>query len=221
MEKAGGKANTARILISLTTALSLLTVAATAVAAEYPATPPDFAHPSHPHSPLYSVDGGTTNRPMLVIYAEFNDLTFADTSPAGLDASYMADRFFGSFPSVADYFADDSYGNLEFTAAQETDDSNNGAVNDGVVSVSIDKDKSDFLTLGRSAEQKALLEAADPFVDYSNFDADDNGRITQDELVVHRQDVDPDPAGPDGCATARRPDSVELDGVQLGEATTY
>ncbi len=187
----------------------------TAVAVAYPSPPPDFAHPGSPHSPLYSLTGGRTDRPMLVIYAEFDDLTFNHTSPPGLDGAYMADRFFGPFPSVADYFADDSSGQVRFMPAAESDASNNGAPNDGVVSVSIDMDKSDFLGLGLTAGQKRLLEAADPFVDYAPFDTDGNGRITQNELVVHRQDVDADPVGP-GCATARRPDPVILDGVQLG-----
>ena len=188
---------------------------AQAAAAEYPSSLPDFAHRDDPHGPLYSFHGGRTDRPMLVVYAEFGDLTFDHTTPAGLDAAYMADRFFGPFPSVADYFADDSSGRLRLAPAAESDASNNGTQDDGVVSVSIEIDKGEFLQLGRQAEQKVLLEAADPHVDFSSFDADGNGRVTQDELVVHRVDVDPDPVGP-GCATARRPDPVELDGVQLG-----
>jgi M6 family metalloprotease-like protein len=196
-------------------AVVLLVTPGAALAADYPSPPPDFAHPGTPHSPLYSSTGGRTDRPMLVIYAEFNDLTFGHTSPPGLDAAYTADRYFGPFPSVADYFDDDSSGQLRLTPVAESDASNNGTVNDGVVSVSIDMDKSDFLGLGLTTGQKLLLEAADPFVDYSTFDADANGRITQTELVVHRQDVDPDPVGP-GCATARRPDPVTLDGVALG-----
>lgn len=203
------------VLWPLAAAVVLLATPGTALAADYPSPPPDFAHPGSPHSPLYSFTGGRTDRPMLVIYAEFDDLTFGHTSPPGLDAAYTADRYFGPFPSVADYFDDDSSGRLRLTPAAESDASNNGAVNDGVVSVSIDMAKSDFLGLGLTAGQKVLLEAADPFVDYSAFDADGNGRITQTELVVHRQDVDPDPVGP-GCATARRPDPVTLDGVQLG-----
>ncbi len=52
-------------------------------------------------------------------------------------------------------------------------------------------------------------------MDFALFDTNGDGRVAQDELVVHRIDVDPDPVGP-GCATARRPHAVELDGVQLG-----
>ncbi|MFP5319824.1 MAG: hypothetical protein ACLGI2_16215 [Acidimicrobiia bacterium] len=196
-------------------AVLVLLGAISPAAADYPDPLPDFAHPGDPHQGLYSFTGGRTDRPMLVIYAEFADLSFADTSPPGLDAFYTSERYFGAFPSVADYFDDDSSGQLRFSRARESDASNNGAVDDGVVSVSIPMAKSDFLALGLTTGQKRLLEAADPFVDFAAFDADGNGRVTQDELVVHRQDVDPDAVGP-GCATARRPDAVELDGVQLG-----
>lgn len=203
------------LLLLAFAAAAALGAVGTASAADYPSPPPDFAHPGSPHSSLYSPKGGKTDRPMLVIYAQFDDLTFADTSPPGLDAAYMADRFFGPFPSVADYFTDDSSGHLLLTPAPETNTSSNGAVNDGVVSVTIGMDKSEFLKLGRSAEQKALLEAADPWVDYADFDADGNGRLTQDELIVNRQDVDPDAVGP-GCGTTTRPDPVTLDGKELG-----
>lgn len=185
-------------------------------AAPYPSQLPDFAHPSDSHQPYFNFTGGRTDRPMLVIYAQFEDVTFADTTPSGLDAAYMADRFFGPFPSVADYFADDSSGHLILTPAAETDSSNNGAAGDGVVSVTVEMDKSDFIALGREAEVKMLLEFADPYVDYAGFDDDRNGRLTQDELLVARQDVDGDPPGRAGCATSRRVDPVTLDGTDLG-----
>jgi len=130
------------LLLGFTTAAALGT-AGPAFAAEYPSPPPDFAHPDSPHSLLYSPDGGNTDRPMLVIYAQFGDRTFGDTSPPGLDAAYMADRFFGPFPSVADFFADDSSGHLILNQAPESNTANNGVMNDGVVSVTIQGNKSD------------------------------------------------------------------------------
>lgn len=193
---------------------ALPAMTASASVPPYPDPPPDFAHPDDPHHPMFSPVGGQTDRPMLVVYAEFNDLKFEDTF-SDTDATDMHNRFFGAYPSAAGYFEEVSNGQLVLTPAQESDDSNNGAVNDGIVSVSIDEDKSDFISQGREAAQAALLEAADPYVDYSQFDTDGNGRITQDELIFVRQDVDPD-AVTEGSATARRPDPVTLDGVQLG-----
>jgi M6 family metalloprotease-like protein len=202
------------LLLGFTTAAALGT-AGPAFAAEYPSPPPDFAHPDSPHSLLYSPDGGNTDRPMLVIYAQFGDRTFGDTSPPGLDAAYMADRFFGPFPSVADFFADDSSGHLILNQAPESNTANNGVMNDGVVSVTIQGNKSDFNSLAVGEQARRLLQAADPFVDFAGFDRDGDGTVAEDELVVSRQDVDTDPVGP-GCAVTRDSASVTLDGVQLG-----
>jgi M6 family metalloprotease-like protein len=202
------------LLLGLTIAAALGTAGA-AFAADYPSPPPDFAHPDSPHSLLYSPEGGKTDRPMLVIYAQFGDRTFGDTSPPGLDAAYMADRFFGPFPSVADYFDDDSSGHLLLNPAPEANTLNNGAVNDGVVSVTIPGNKSDFVSLSVGEQARRLLLAADPFVDFASFDRDGDGSVTEDELVVSRQDVDTDPVGV-GCAISRDSASVTLDGKQLG-----
>jgi M6 family metalloprotease-like protein len=196
-------------------ALTMMVIAPVAAQSPYPQTPPAFTDPDNPLSEMFSPRGGQTDRPMLVIFAEFEDLTFSDTDPSNIDAAYLHERFFGGFPSVAGYFDEVSNGLLQLTPAPNTDTKNNGAVNDGIVSVSIDMNKSDFLALGREAEQKLLLEAADPYVDFSQFDVDGNGRIAQDELIFVRQDVDSSPV-PVGSGTARRPDPVTLDGVQLG-----
>jgi M6 family metalloprotease-like protein len=192
-----------------------LGTAGTAWAADYPSPPPDFAHPDSPHSPLYSTEGGEIDRPMLVIYAQFGDRTFGDTSPPGLDAAYMADRFFGPFPSVADFFADDSSHQLLLNPAPESDTANNGVMNDGVVSVTIPGNKMDFNSLSVGEQARRLLLAADPFVDFAGFDRDGDGSVRVDELVVSRQDVDRDPV-PVGCAITRTSASVTLDGKQLG-----
>jgi M6 family metalloprotease-like protein len=193
----------------------MMVIGSVAAQGAYPDPPPSFSDPDNPLTDMFSPRGGQTDRPMLVVFAEFSDLTFDHTNPSSIDAAYLHGRFFGDFPSVAGYFHEVSNGTLNLTPASNTDTKNNGAINDGIVSVSIDMDKSDFLALGREAEQKMLLEAADPYVDFSVFDVDGNGRITQDELIFVRQDVDPSPV-PVGSGTARRPDPVELDGVLLG-----
>jgi M6 family metalloprotease-like protein len=202
--------------------VALMVIGSVAAQSPYPDPPPAFTDPDEPLTEMFSPRGGQTDRPMLVIFAEFNDLSFDDTGPppdhtgySEIDAAYLHDRFFGDFPSVAGYFHEVSNGLLNLTPAPNTDTKNNGAVDDGIVSVSIHMDKSEFLALGREAEQAILLEAADPYVDFSQFDVDGNGRITQDELIFVRQDVDPSPV-PVGSGTARRPDPVTLDGVQLG-----
>lgn len=206
------------LVAALVASFVLALAGAAAAAGPYPDEPFDFAHPDDPHSALFSPRGGTTDRPMLVIYPEFSDLTYDDTSPPGIDAADMADRFFDGFPSVADYFADDSNGELVLTPAAETDASNNGAVDDGVVSVTIDQTKDDFINWDDPdwAQQNAdLLEAADPDVDFSSFDRNGDGRVTDLELVVVRVDVDPG-AIPQGSGATRRAGAVTVDDVELG-----
>src|SRR5512143_4124917 len=129
-------------------ALALAQLGIVVAAGPYPNPPPDFAHPGSPHDPLYSPSGGNKDRPMLVIYAQFTDTAF----PNGRDAAYVANRFFGPFPSVANYFANDSFGRLILSPAAESDSSNNGAANDGVVSVTIGSTKATFTALSAGAQ---------------------------------------------------------------------
>ncbi len=202
---------TSIIAICIALLLALLQVGHASAVGLYPDPPPDFAHPGSPHDPLYSPTGGNRDRPVLVIYAQFSDVTF----PVGFDSAVVADRFFGSFPSVTDYFANDSFGHLILTPAAETNTTNNGAVNDGVVAVTIASDKATFTALTASAQNKQLLQAADPFVNFAAFDTNGNGALTDDELVVEHLDADPDPAGPAGCGATRGVDPVSLDGKNM------
>ncbi|MFP5416884.1 MAG: hypothetical protein ACLGHZ_08410, partial [Actinomycetes bacterium] len=56
---------------SILTLLSLVTPAF----AQYPPTLPDFSHASAPHEPRLSPASGTTSRPLLVVLADFSDVT--------------------------------------------------------------------------------------------------------------------------------------------------
>lgn len=198
-----------RILTGAMLGAGMLLAGPSAPAALAQAGPPDFAHRDDPHSERYSFDGASTDRPMLVLYPRFNDVPY----PEGQDAAFWADRFFGGFPSVSDYFEENSFGDLVLSPADETDASNGGSANDGVVSISIDEDKGDFLEMGRSAEAKALLEEADPFVDFSDFDRNDDNRISNFELVLNRLDTDPDETN--GCGKTTGVDTAVLDGVAM------
>lgn len=78
----------------------------------YPDPPPEFPVLDEPHHDLFSPHGGQIDRRMLVIFAEFEDITFDDVGEQvstlypqhdEIDAAYLHDRFFGNeFPSVAD-----------------------------------------------------------------------------------------------------------------------
>ena len=199
-----------RSLAPLIAALSL-TLVGSALAA-YPSPPFNFAHPGSPHDALYSPTGGNTDRPMLVIYAQFNDVPF----PSGIDADDMANRFFGPFPSVAGYMADDSYGRLVLSPAAETDTADGGAANDGVVQVTVADTKANFTSMSAGDQNRALLQLADPFVNFAGFDGNGNGSLSDAEIVVERVDADPDPPGPAGCGATRGVSAATLDGKAMG-----
>ena len=183
-----------RLLLVLATALAALALAPAGSAQAYPSPPFDFAHQASPHDPIYSFAGGLTDRPMLVIYARWDDVDF----PPAFPASRVASRYFGPFPSVADYFSMASFGGLLLPPAAETE----GTANDGVVQVHVPGTKADFFTLSPSARNKVLVEAADPFVDFASFDADGNGAVGRLELLVNTLEADPASGRP---GTGHRP----------------
>lgn len=242
--RSGIRAGTAAVLaLALTLALA---GAADADADPYPDPPPSFPALDEPHSRLLSPLGGQTDRPMLVLYVEFADETFTDTAtPPGafevpdgvddpwadrdhMDAGAIHKRFFGEAPSVADYFHETSGSDLLFVPAVDTDDANGGAVNDGVVSITIDENKAvdpdnpdeggfiDWDDPQWPQQQETLLKAAADHVDFSLFDKNDDGRVTEEELIIVRHDVDPQQI-PEGSGGIRRPPGgLEIDGVQIG-----
>ena len=53
------------------------------------------------------------DRPMLVVYARWDDVDF----PPAFDAARVARRYFGGYPSVADFFFRTSFGHLVLTPA--------------------------------------------------------------------------------------------------------
>ena len=95
--------------------------------------PPWLAAPVVLRRRLYSPTGGDLDRPMLVIYASFTDTPF----PAAMPVATAAARFFGGFPSVRDYFLNESFGRAVLTPAAESE----GTANDGIVQVNIASNK--------------------------------------------------------------------------------
>lgn len=170
--------------IALGLVVALIVGAGVATAAgPYPNPLPDFAHPGSPHAPLYSVTGGNLDRPLLVVYVEFTDFKF----PSNRNAAFMAQRFFGPFPSVAGYYAANSFGKLNLTPAAETDTAGGGAVNDGVVEVSIPMTEAAFRAQTQVAaeENKQMIQPTDAFVNFAAFDTNPNdGKLTNSELLI-------------------------------------
>src|SRR3954447_10068528 len=115
MSRTSGMSGLTRVAM-LAVALALgVAVAGSAGAATYPL--PDFAHRTDPHTPVFSVRGGQDDRPMLVVYARWDDVDF----PPAFNAAMVAGRYFGGYPSVADYFFRTSFGDLILTPAAESE----------------------------------------------------------------------------------------------------
>ena len=174
----------------------------------YPSPLPDFAHPSSLHDPLYSPASGNLDRRVLIIYLSFNDRP----PLPGQDANWVTQQFFGTgFPSAAGYFSANSFGRLQIRPAFESQ----GTVNDGVIMVNAGN-SADFLALDfNSAQQRRAIELADPFVNYAQYDTNNDGVIRDDELIIFR--IHPPQNANDNCGAARGvAGGPNLDGKQFG-----
>jgi M6 family metalloprotease-like protein len=198
--------------------VSLIAIGATP-AATYPSPPHDFSHPGTPHdgfpfADFFNSTAGQEDRPLLVIYARWNDVGY----PTAFDAQTVASRFFGTglpsttFPSVGDYFRRLSFNKLYVFPAQETQ----GTPNDGVVQVHVPGTKAEFFALSNAARNRRLLELADPFVDFASFDTDGNGSLSSLELAVNAYEAAPETPLWQGSGIAAEVAAVTLDGVALG-----
>ena len=115
----------------------------------------------------------------LVILAEFTNQAHIATTAAQWSSNF----FSSAHKSVADYYAKASYGQFSLSPVTES----SGTANDGVVGwVTLPMNHPNQTTIdndNRTVAQKAI-QAADPFVNFSTYDTNDDGVITTDELHV-------------------------------------
>ena len=112
-----------------------------------------------------------------------------DDTPATYSASEVQPLIFGSSNSVADYYNDVSYSAVTIEPAKES----NGTANDGFIgwlrlsgnhpNPGQYDDKNKRYEGGRQAAKEAIL-AADPYIDYSMYDADGDGVVENTELSI-------------------------------------
>jgi len=190
------------------TATVLFALMAGSAAAQYPSPLPDFAHPGAPHSPLMSTTSGNNDRPLLVIVADFDDVTEQMT------AAQAQARFFGSgFGSVANYFSSQSSGKFTFTPAAESQ----GTANDGVIVAPVGK-LADIQTgngdLGGPWGRQAVLAAnsTDSWINFKSFDRNNDSNIDASELVIA---VVTDTGDGSSCGGTRTISDVTVDTVNL------
>lgn len=118
----------------------------------------------------------TGDRPLLVILVEFQNRSFAD-------ADYLNNyktRIFGpAEPNVTDYYRETSHGRFTYVAATRGETYGSA---DGMVRVLMNV-RQDQAPTGRDFRNLAL-SLANPFFDYSRYDANGDGRIQDRELTV-------------------------------------
>jgi M6 family metalloprotease-like protein len=133
-------------------------------------------------APDLSAAANLGSQPLLVILVDFTP-----SVRIGSTAATLYSKFFGSSGSVKDYYEKVSYGNFSLTPAPDTDVTLSGLINDGIVSVTLPyahpNPGSTVDDRNRTIVRDALL-AADPYVDFSQFDTDGNGVISATELHI-------------------------------------
>jgi len=119
--------------------------------------------------------------PMLVVLVSYNNIQIKS------NPSVWSDKLFGKNEhQLNSYYLEVSSGNFQFEKAKET----NGDINDGVVSVKLDRDHPDADINSADFDQKVYPDLKDSLmlidndVDFSNYDVDGNGHITPNELIL-------------------------------------
>lgn len=133
-----------------------------------------------------SSDSGTTDypaggQPLLLVRVNFSDYQFNN------NASVWADKIFGNSESQLNhYFREVFYNQFYFSPASESNTTGSGSSNDGIITVTLNINHPD--PGGTSGDYHAHLKdaitLADPFVDFSSFDSDNDGTIEYNELQI-------------------------------------
>lgn len=192
-----------RLAASIGSVLAVLAFAGTVLAVSpYPASLPDFSHAGVVHGNYYGVQAGQTDRPMLVILSGFTDLNL----PAGFDENWAATTFFGGgFPSIANYFANDSFGDLNLTPATETC----GTSNNGVAVVTTGT-RAAFDGQSEPDRNRSSVNGVDSCVNFAVFDTNNDGQISNLELVIFN--VTAPSSAAENCGATRGISGGAIDG---------
>ncbi len=130
-----------------------------------------------------STPTGETKFESIFIMVEFNDVQFTDNE------TVWSNKIFGGYPenlqygSVNHYFEEMTNGRALFVPAQE----NYNTGNDGFIKVRLDEDHPNYARGGSSSWRTHLFKAvekADPYIDFSQYDTNANGKIDRGELAI-------------------------------------
>ena len=103
------------------------------------------------------------------------------------DTSCWANKIFGTNSGqLNEFWQEVSYGKFMLYPAEET----HGTTNDGIITVSLSGNHPNFVVLGKENGKDAApwfkdaLSKADPYIDFSKYDADSDSHLSKQELQV-------------------------------------
>ncbi len=142
----------------------------------------NYSEDTIPNEAIAKVPHNKSSIPMLGILLSYNN-QHIDSN----DAQWHS-KLFGNDPKELNHYYDEtSHSNFKFTTATES----SGIVNDGIISVLLDKNHPDvsidyFSTFESSVypDLKLALETLDDYIDFSNYDNNADGYITPNELIL-------------------------------------
>lgn len=115
----------------------------------------------------------TRTIPLVIVRIEFNDYEFKSS------ASEWSQKIFGANEGQLNhYYKEISYGKFQFQPAIETDGDN-----DGIITVYLDENHPDELQTKIDRLKNAAI-LANENIDFARYDADDNGKISSEELQI-------------------------------------
>lgn len=182
--------------------------------------PDDILEPSNTLRSSKSVrsfsdeNSAIASQKILVLLVNFQDRQFETTEEEWVD------MFFGESESVNDYYDEISEGKFSYKPVAES----YGTSNDGIVSVTLDYNHPNTASETDERNKKIVKDSllkADSFVDFTQFDTNDDNILTSNELNVVTII-----AGYDTSASTKTPsvwahkwviDDFRIDGLTFGE----
>lgn len=117
------------------------------------------------------------NQKTLILLVDMEDVKIKNS-----ESDWNSLVFNKDIKSVNDYYDINSNGKISFVPAEE----NYGMVNDGVIKVALDFPHPNPTIIDDSLEKIAhdALEKADEYIDFKNYDTNNNGSIEESELHI-------------------------------------
>ncbi|MCB9291533.1 MAG: hypothetical protein H6559_00135 [Lewinellaceae bacterium] len=181
----------------------------------------DFAHPAAPHEignplpplvfeELFDDTELVLTVPMVVVLMDFVDQP--SINPSRYSPSRFRNMAFGQdlpdgSPTVREYYRQASNGRIQVIPAQET----HGLVNDGVIGWVAATNGNAAFNQNLAEKRAEAVRRADAFMNFSDYDANDDGVISAHELIIFL--VNPGSGG--GQTWPTNPASIPVDGGAL------